>query len=49
MVQKAWAAGFPALVAVSGPSALAVETANRAGLQLAGFARGSRLNIYNKD
>ena len=49
MVQKAWAAGFTALVAVSGPSALAVETANRAGLQLAGFARGSRLNIYNEE
>ncbi len=49
MVQKAWAAGFAALVAVSGPSALAVETANRAGLQLAGFARGARLNIYNED
>ena len=46
MAQKAWAAGFAALVAVSGPSALAVETARTAGLQLAGFARGDRLNLY---
>ena len=48
MAQKAWAAGFAALVAVSGPSALAVETARAAGLQLAGFARGSRLNLYTE-
>ncbi len=49
MAQKAWAAGFAALVAVSGPSALAVETARVAGLQLAGFARGERLNLYTGD
>ncbi len=49
MAQKAWAAGFAALVAVSGPSALAVETARTAGLQLAGFARGERLNLYTGD
>jgi len=46
MVQKAWAAGFAAVVAVSAPSALAVRTATIAGLQLAGFARGDRLNLY---
>ncbi|MEO1061018.1 MAG: formate dehydrogenase accessory sulfurtransferase FdhD [Actinomycetota bacterium] len=46
MVQKAWAAGFGTLVAVSGPSALAVEAARRAGLTLVGFARGDRLNVY---
>jgi FdhD protein len=46
MVQKAWAAGFATVVAVSAPSALAVETAHRAGIQLAGFARGGRLNVY---
>lgn len=46
IVQKAWAAGFPAVVAVSGPSALAVDTARRANITLAGFARGLRLNIY---
>lgn len=46
MVQKAWAAGFASLVAVSAPSALAVRTATTAGLQLAGFARDGRLNLY---
>jgi len=49
MAQKAWAAGFACLVAVSGPSALAVETATVANLQLAGFARGDRLNLYTGD
>ena len=46
MVQKAWAAGFTALVAVSAPSALAVHTARRAGLQLGGFARNGGIRIY---
>mgnify|MGYP006090381249 CR=1 FL=1 len=46
MVQKAWAAGFVSLIAVSAPSALAVETAKAAKLQLGGFARGDRINIY---
>jgi FdhD protein len=46
MVQKAWAAGFGTVVAVSAPSALAVEAARTAGLVLAGFARGGRLNVY---
>ena len=49
MAQKAWAAGFASLVAVSGPSALAVETARAANLQLAGFARRDRLNLYTGD
>jgi len=47
MVQKAWAAGFTALVAVSGPSSLAVETSRRAGLTLVGFARGGNGTIYS--
>lgn len=47
MVQKAWAAGFTALIAVSGPSSLAVETARRAGLTLVGFARGGNGTIYS--
>jgi FdhD protein len=46
MVQKAWAAGFEAVVAVSAPSALAVRTASTAGLLLAGFARPDALNLY---
>ena len=46
MVQKAWAAWFAALVAVSAPSALAVDTARAAGLMLAGFVRDGHLNVY---
>lgn len=46
MVQKAWAAGFVAVVAVSAPSSLAVRTAEAAGMQLAGFARDGGLNLY---
>jgi len=49
LVQKAWAAGFSALVAVSAPTALAVDTATRAGLRLAGFVRGGRMNVYTPD
>jgi FdhD protein len=49
LVQKAWAAGFSTLVAVSAPTALAVHTARRAGLVLAGFARHDRLNIYSPE
>ncbi|MEY2422315.1 MAG: FdhD protein [Acidimicrobiaceae bacterium] len=47
IVQKAWAAGFAALVAVSAPSSLAVETARAAGLPLAGFARDGHMNLYS--
>ena len=47
MVQKAWAAGFAVLVAVSAPSALAAETAAVAGLDLAGFVRDGQLNFYS--
>ena len=46
LAQKAWAAGFSALVAVSAPSALAVATAERGGLVLAGFARADGINVY---
>jgi FdhD protein len=46
MVQKAWSAGFAALVAVSAPTALAVEAARRAGLTLAGFVRDDGFNLY---
>ena len=46
IVQKAWAAGFATVIAVSAPSALAVDTASAAGITLVGFAREDRLNIY---
>lgn len=49
MVQKAWAAGFTALVAVSAPSALAVATARRAGLTLGAFARNGAVNLYSPE
>jgi FdhD protein len=49
VVQKAWAAGFSALVSVSAPSSLAVTTAERAGLVLVGFARGGRATVYAGD
>lgn len=48
MVQKCCTAGLGALVAVSAPTALAVESAQAAGLFLAGFARPGRYVIYNQ-
>jgi FdhD protein len=49
IVQKAWAAGFSAVVAVSAPSALAVEAAQQAGMTLVGFVRGEPpvANVYS--
>lgn len=46
IVQKAWAAGFVLVAAVSGPTALAVEAARRANIGLVGFLRGNSMNIY---
>ena len=46
MVQKAWAGGFRALVAVSAPTSLAVEAARRANLTLVGFVRQDGCNVY---
>jgi FdhD protein len=51
IVQKAWAAGFSALVAVSAPSALAVEAARQSGMTLVGFVReaGATANVYSPE
>ncbi len=46
MVQKAWAAGFGSLVAVSAPTALAVQAARTAGMTLLGFVRTDSYNVY---
>lgn len=46
IVQKAWAAGCAAIVAVSAPTALAVDAARRAGILLVGFLRGDSYNVY---
>lgn len=46
IVQKTATAGIPILAAVSAPSDLAVETADRLGLTLVGFLRGDGFNVY---
>ncbi len=46
MVYKAAAVGIELIVAVSAPTSLAVEFAERSGVSLVGFARPGRHNIY---
>jgi FdhD protein len=46
IMQKALAAGLPMVCAVSAPSSLAVDVAERFGMTLAGFLRGRRFNLY---
>jgi FdhD protein len=46
LVQKAAVAGAPVLVGVGAPSSLAIRLADDRGMTLAGFARGSSVNVY---
>jgi len=46
IVQKAVAAGVPAVVAISAPSSLAIELAERFRVLLVGFARGDAFSVY---
>jgi FdhD protein len=49
IVQKAAVAGIPIVCAVSAPSDLAIETAERLGVTLVGFLRGDAFNVYSHD
>jgi FdhD protein len=49
IIQKAAAAGIPIVCAVSAPSDLAIETAERLSVTLVGFLRGSGFNVYSHD
>jgi FdhD protein len=46
IVQKAAAAGVPAVASISAPTSLAVDLAARAEILLAGFVRGGAMNVY---
>jgi FdhD protein len=49
IVQKAAVAGIPFIAAVSAPSDLAIEAAERLNVTLVGFLRGQGFNVYAHD
>jgi FdhD protein len=49
IIQKAAVAGVSIVCAVSAPSDLAIETAERLGVTLIGFLRGDGFNVYAHD
>ena len=49
IIQKAAVAGIPIVCAVSAPSDLAIEAADRLGVTLVGFLRGDGFNVYAHD
>jgi FdhD protein len=46
LLQKSYVAGVSVFCAVSAPSSLAVDVAERFGMTLIGFLRGNRFNVY---
>jgi len=49
IVLKAARAGIPLVVSPAAPTSLAVETAARAKVAVAGFVRGGRMNVYTDE
>jgi FdhD protein len=47
LIEKVVLAGAPIVVAVSAPSGLAIDVAERFGIAVCGFVRGGRMNVYS--